>query len=64
VFTYVHYVDGSHEYYDRAKDPYELDNIYGSLSAKRKAALEAELQLMAHCRGAAQCWGAARFGAG
>jgi N-acetylglucosamine-6-sulfatase len=63
VFTYVHYVDGSHEYYNRVKDPYELDNIYGSLSARRKAALEAELQRMAHCRGAAQCWGAARFGA-
>ena len=63
VFTYVHYVDGSHEYYDRVKDPNELDNIYASLSAKRKAALEAELQRMAHCRGAAQCWGAARVGA-
>jgi hypothetical protein len=44
-------------------DPNELDNIYASLSAKRKAALEAELQRMAHCRGASQCWGAARVGA-
>jgi N-acetylglucosamine-6-sulfatase len=64
TFTYVHYVDGSHEFYDRAKDPNELDNIYASLSAQRKAALEAELQRMAHCHGAAQCWGAAQVGAG
>jgi N-acetylglucosamine-6-sulfatase len=57
--TYVEYVDGSREYYDDAKDPSQLNNIYGSLSVKRKAQLHARLKAMVGCHGAKACWKAA-----
>lgn len=58
-WTYVSYSDGSHEFYNRMRDPYELHNVYASLSAARKAALQRRLNLMTQCHGAAQCWAAA-----
>jgi arylsulfatase A-like enzyme len=52
---YVEYANGQHEYYDLATDPYELDNIYASLSPARQQALEAELDLVESCHGARAC---------
>ncbi len=57
-YTYVSYVDGEHEYYDRARDPYELDNIYNSLSAKRRAQLHAIVARLTSCHGPTSCWAA------
>ena len=34
--VYVEYVDGEHEYYDIAKDPFELRNMYTKLSRARR----------------------------
>lgn len=52
---YVEYANGQHEYYDLATDPYELDNIYASLSLKRQKALEAQLDLAESCHSAQAC---------
>jgi len=38
-FTYVEYITGDREYYDRVSDPYELHNIAGQLSTARLGAL-------------------------
>jgi N-acetylglucosamine-6-sulfatase len=58
-FTYVRYVDGEREYYDRRTDPYELDNIAGSLSRARLAALDRIVDRLSSCHGTAACWSAA-----
>ncbi|HZZ97542.1 MAG TPA: sulfatase [Jatrophihabitantaceae bacterium] len=55
-FTYVHYVDGDTEYYDRLIDPYETDNLAPTLSAERAAQLQSWLTALHECKGAAQCW--------
>ena len=52
---YVEYVDGEHEYYDIASDPYELRNAYGDLGPVMRAALHRELMRLAHCHGAGEC---------
>jgi N-acetylglucosamine-6-sulfatase len=62
-YTYVSYVDGEHEYYDRVRDPYELDNIYPSLSAQRRAQLDAIVGKLTSCHGPVACWAAGRPGA-
>jgi arylsulfatase A-like enzyme len=59
TYLYVEYVHGQREYYDLVRDPYELHNIAGTLSARRLATLHARLQALAHCHGAAQCQRAA-----
>jgi N-acetylglucosamine-6-sulfatase len=59
-WTYVRYVTGSSEYYDRVSDPYEDDNRAPYLSPARRAALHAELHALKHCHGAVACWRAAR----
>jgi N-acetylglucosamine-6-sulfatase len=59
-FTYVHYVDGDTEYYDRLIDPYETDNLAPTLSAARVAQLQAWLTALHECKGGAQCWQAGR----
>jgi arylsulfatase A-like enzyme len=53
--VYVEYVDGEHEYYDTATDPFELRNIYGRLSPAKRAGLHRALMGLARCHGAAQC---------
>lgn len=58
-WTYVSYADGSHEFYDRTRDPFELHNVYASLPTARKTALQRRLHLLTHCHGAAACWAAA-----
>lgn len=57
-YTYVEYSDGEHEYYDRTKDPYELDNIAGQLSAARIASLHSALDKLTNCHGTTSCWSA------
>lgn len=56
---YVEYATGEREYYDLRKDPYEVDNIAGSLSPAQLAVLHATLRGLAQCRGATDCQRAA-----
>jgi arylsulfatase A-like enzyme len=55
TWVYVEYVGGEKEYYDRAKDPDELHNIYASLPADRKTSLHAMLTALQSCQGAQSC---------
>jgi N-acetylglucosamine-6-sulfatase len=57
-FLYVEYRDGQREFYDLRSDPYELDNLAGSLSPADLAALHADLTRLEACHGAAACWAA------
>ena len=61
---YVEYDTGEREYYDLKTDPYELDNIYGSLAAERQAGLHQMLSALSTCSGAAECQLAAAAPAG
>ncbi|MFC7529635.1 sulfatase [Actinoplanes sp. GCM10030250] len=54
-FTYVEYVDGTREYYDRRSDPYQMLNLAGKLDPERITELRAALKGLAECVGAAQC---------
>jgi arylsulfatase A-like enzyme len=56
TYTYVEYDNGEIEYYDRTTDPNELDNIAGSLSATRLAALHAALAGLENCHTHDDCW--------
>ena len=58
TYTYVEYVDGSREYYDRTTDPDELDNLAGSLGPARLAQLHAALTGLVNCHGGTACWAA------
>ncbi|WP_305784626.1 sulfatase family protein [Symbioplanes lichenis] len=51
-WTYVEYADGFIEYYNRARDPYQLRNIAGALPPARRAALHRELAALTACRAA------------
>jgi arylsulfatase A-like enzyme len=57
--TYVEYENGDREFYDRRRDPAELDNRAGRISAARLARLHAKLERYRRCRGTASCWSAA-----
>lgn len=63
-FTYVSYVNGDREYYDRSQDPFQLNNIYASLSAQRRAELEDILTELKRCSGATACTSARSATAG
>jgi len=52
---YVEYADGEREYYDLQSDPYELRNIYATLSPDRVQALHSRLVALESCHGAASC---------
>ena len=52
---YVEYKNGDREYYDLLRDPYELDNTYGDLSAAKQAALHQTLAKLESCSGQS-CW--------
>ena len=54
-WTFVQYLDGTMEYYDRTNDPDEMNNIAGSLSAERVRTLRAGVQKMEACKGSAAC---------
>jgi arylsulfatase A-like enzyme len=55
TWTYVQYVDGEREFYERLADPYMLHNIYGRLSDRRVAELEARVAALSACAGSS-CW--------
>ena len=52
---YVEYVDGEHEYYNIASDPYELRNAYSDLGPVMRATLHRQLVRLERCHGAASC---------
>jgi N-acetylglucosamine-6-sulfatase len=59
-FTYVRYqhyaAADTQEYYDRADDPHELNNIYGSLSGLEKLELNSAVANLTSCAGYKSCW--------
>jgi arylsulfatase A-like enzyme len=55
TYTYVQYVGGDREYYDRARDPWELDNIYWTLPIRERRHLRALAAALASCHGHG-CW--------
>jgi N-acetylglucosamine-6-sulfatase len=53
-YAYVEYADREVELYDLRRDPYELDNLAGTLGAAAlQARLAARLESLRHCAGAA-----------
>lgn len=57
--VYVEYtVTGEREYYDLARDPFERNNTYASLSPAEKARLHAMLAGLETCHGQNACWAA------
>lgn len=59
-YTYVEYADGSHEFYDRRKDPDMLHNVYGELSADVRKQLADAVGRLRKCEGSKECTAAAR----
>jgi N-acetylglucosamine-6-sulfatase len=55
TWTYVQYVDGEREFYERLADPDMLHNIYGRLGEPRVAQLEARVAALSACAGSS-CW--------
>ena len=58
TYTYVAYRDGEREFYNRVTDPWELDNVYDTLTKAQVAALNAQVAAMTNCHGATACWNA------
>jgi N-acetylglucosamine-6-sulfatase len=54
-FLYVAYDNGQHEYYDLTTDPYELFNVYSSLSSTVRTRLQKQLRRLEHCHGPESC---------
>ncbi|MEV6299670.1 sulfatase [Actinoplanes sp. NPDC051861] len=54
-YTYVKYVDGSREYYDRMNDPLQMRNLARNLSPAEIAALDRALLALTRCAGADSC---------
>lgn len=59
-YTYVEYGGGEREYYDRAADPGELNNIAATLPPDAAARLHDTLSRMRSCHGQLACSAAAR----
>ncbi|WP_344572505.1 sulfatase family protein [Winogradskya humida] len=59
-WTFVQYLDGTREYYDRTTDPDEMNNIAASLPAERVQALQASIKKMEACKGSTACTTATR----
>jgi N-acetylglucosamine-6-sulfatase len=57
TYTYVEYDDGNREYYDRTRDPHQLNNLADTLSPLRKARLSDALARLVECEGP-ECWAA------
>jgi len=55
TFLYVAYHNGQHEYYDLTTDPYELFNVYDSLSSTVRSRLQQQLLALEHCHGPRSC---------
>ncbi|MFC4072133.1 sulfatase family protein [Actinoplanes subglobosus] len=60
TFTFIEYVDGTVEYFDRTTDPEMIKNVAGTLSEERLAELRSAVRGMATCVGADACWSASR----
>jgi arylsulfatase A-like enzyme len=56
---YVRYDRGGEEYYDVARDPYELHNIVATVPRARLQRMRTLLAALVHCHGHAQCQAAA-----
>ena len=54
--VYVEYLDGEREYYDVARDPHELHNVFGRLTFARRARLHRRLERLERCHGRRACW--------
>jgi N-acetylglucosamine-6-sulfatase len=52
---YVEYTTGEHEYYNLDKDPYEIHNVYASLSASVRAQLHDEVARLESCHDQTVC---------
>jgi arylsulfatase A-like enzyme len=50
-YTYVEYVSGEGEFYDRNVDPYQLENIYPTMDPTLKASLQDRLRALQRCSG-------------
>lgn len=48
-YVYVEYANGEVEFYDLASDPYQLENLAGSLSEATLAELHAKLDALKYC---------------
>jgi N-acetylglucosamine-6-sulfatase len=59
-YTYIKYVDGSREYYDRQTDPAQLRNLARKLTPARTAELDRALTTLIKCAGADACGAAGR----
>ena len=57
-FVFIRYEDGEIEFYDIAKDPYELHNLGPSLSKLRSGYLNHVMNQLIACHGNAECWNA------
>ncbi|MGI8428843.1 MAG: sulfatase family protein [Solirubrobacteraceae bacterium] len=55
-FLYVQYNDGEREFYDLKRDPFELHNLAGNLTAAELALLHAEIRALRHCHDGPACW--------
>lgn len=60
TFTYIEYVNGAVEYFDRTTDPDMLKNVAGTLSPERLVELRSAVRGLATCVGADACWAASR----
>jgi arylsulfatase A-like enzyme len=58
TYTYVEYVNGNRELYDRTTDFHELHNIVGRVPAAKLRALHNALHALTMCHGAQECWAA------
>jgi N-acetylglucosamine-6-sulfatase len=58
--VYVEYQDSKHEleYYDVARDPYELHNVAAQLTSAQQAELHRTLTALEACH-SSTCWSAA-----
>jgi arylsulfatase A-like enzyme len=56
TFVYVRYATGDREYYNLAKDPYELHDLGPTLPPERVRRLDAIVHGLVTCRGSDQCW--------
>ena len=59
-WTFVQYLDGTMEYYDRTTDPDEMNNIAGTLPAEQVKTLRARIETMEACKGGTACTAATR----
>jgi N-acetylglucosamine-6-sulfatase len=62
--VYVEYDNPQHEteYYDVARDPYELDNVAAQLTPRQRRALHAAVTELQECHSGRDCWQAGRPG--